>query len=105
MKYCNHCHLVTEENQCPCCASPLLPDAEDGDYCLLTEKDEMWAKLLMEVLENNRIPHTCLPVFGAGVIMKSGKTERYRIFVPYGSLACAKALYDETFPEDAASIS
>ena len=105
MKYCDHCHCVVEESPCPYCGKHLLRDAENGDYCLLTEKEEIWAKLFMEVLENNHIPYTSLPILGAGVVIHAGKTERYQIYVPYDSLLSAKELYTETFPEEAASIS
>lgn len=45
------------------------------DYGLLVEKEEMWARMLMQVLEDHQIPCVSLPVYGAGLVMKGGMAE------------------------------
>ena len=69
----------------------------DNGYVLLTEKEEMWAKMLMQVLEDNGMPCVALPVYGAGLSIKTGKRERLRIFVPSENLPQAKELEQELF--------
>lgn len=97
MKYCEHCHCVISQSICPDCGNSHLRDVENNDYCLIAEKEEMWAKLFMEILESNHIPYTSLPILGAGVVLKAGKTEWYRIYVPYEKLSAALNLWKETF--------
>ncbi len=64
----------------------------ETDYVLLTEKEEIWAKRLLQVLEDNDIPCTALPVYGAGVVMKTGMQERLKVYVPNASKSIAKDL-------------
>lgn len=63
----------------------------DG-YVLLIEKEEMWAKMLMQVLEDNHVPCAAIPVFGAGFSIKTGKMERLSVYVPEEHLQQAKEL-------------
>ena len=69
----------------------------NSGYVFLTEKEEMWAKLLMQVLEDHAIPHVALPVFGAGFTLKTGTQERLKIHVPATHFAQATALIEELF--------
>ena len=68
----------------------------DG-FELLVEKEEMWARMLMQVLEDNDVPCASLPVFGAGFAIKTGAKERVKVYVPAEKLPQAKALLDELF--------
>ncbi len=61
-------------------------------YVLLAEKEPMWAQMLMEVLEDNNIPCTSLPVYGAALVLKTGKQERLRVYVPSENLEQASEL-------------
>lgn len=72
----------------------------ETDYVLLAEKEEMWAKMLMQVLEDNNISCTALPVYGAGVVMKTGMQERMKVYVPSKSKASAENLMNELFAGD-----
>lgn len=69
-------------------------------YRLLTEKEEMWGRMLMEVLEDNGIPCAARPVLGAAVVIYSGARERLRIYVPDDRFDEAEALADQLFSED-----
>ena len=69
---------------------------KDG-YVLLLEKEEMWAKMLMQVLEDNNIPCTAIPVYGAGFSIKTGIQERLKVYVPVGNLPQATELVEELF--------
>ena len=73
---------------------------KDG-YTLLTEKEEMWAKMLMEVLQDEQIPCTALPVYGAGLVMRTMAQERLQVFVPAGELARASELEAALFSAEA----
>ena len=70
-------------------------------YVLLTEKEEMWAKMLMEVLSDNSIPCTSLPVHGIGLVMRTMAQEQLKVFVPAGDLARASELTEALFSENA----
>ena len=70
-------------------------------YVLLTEKDEMWARMLMEVLTDNGIPCTSLPVHGIGLVMRTMAQERLKVFVPAGLLDRASELTEALFSENA----
>ena len=71
-------------------------------YVLLTEKEEMWARMLMEVLEDNQIPCTAIPVHGAGFTIKTGTQERLKIYVPSRYLPQAAELLEALFPAEIA---
>ncbi len=69
----------------------------NNEYVLLTEKEEMWAKMLMQVLEDNNIQCTARPVYGAGFTIKTGNQERLKVYVPSESLLKATELLQELF--------
>lgn len=71
-----------------------------ASFVLLTEKEEIWAGMLLEVLRDNGIPCTSLPVQGAAFSMRTGTPERLRIFVPEDQLAPARKLAAELFPSE-----
>lgn len=68
----------------------------DG-YVLLAEKEEMWARMLTQVLEDNDVPCASLPVYGAGFALKTGAKERLKVYVPAEKLPQAMALLEELF--------
>ena len=69
---------------------------KDG-YAPLLEKEEMWAKMFIQVLEDNNIPFATVPVYGAGFSMRTGIQERLKVFVPAENLAQAAELAEELF--------
>ena len=68
----------------------------DG-YVLLVEKEEIWARVLIQVLENNDVPCVAFPVYGAGFTIKTGIQERWKVLVPSEYLTKATALLEELF--------
>ena len=70
-------------------------------YVLLIEKEEMWAKMLMEVLQDNGIPCVKQSVYGAGFVLKTGTFERFKVFVPKEYMEQASELVQELFSEEA----
>ena len=66
-------------------------------YVLLLEKEEMWAKMLMQVLEDNNVPCASIPVYGAGFSIKTGTQERLKVYVPADNLPQATELVEELF--------
>lgn len=66
---------------------------------LLMETEEIWAKMLMEVLEDNEIPHAAKPVYGAGLVIRTGMQERLEVYVPKDYFEQAKNLADALFSE------
>ncbi len=71
----------------------------ETEYILLAEKDEMWARMLMEVLQDNGINCAAKPVYGAAVTLKAGKQDRLQIYVPSDKLDEAKNPYAILFSE------
>ena len=74
----------------------------DGEFVQLTEKETMWAEMLLEVLRDHEIPYAQLPVLGAAFSMRTGTPERLRIYVPADRLDEARVLMAELFPADEA---
>ena len=71
-------------------------------YVLLVEQEEMWARMLMQVLEDNNIPCASLPVYGAGFAIKTGTQERLKVYVPSENLPQATELLQELFSAEIA---
>ena len=69
----------------------------EHDYVLLAEKEEMWVRMLLQVLEDNNIPCTALPVHGAGVVINTGIQERLKVYVPCTNKSAAEDLMNELF--------
>ena len=69
----------------------------EHNFHLLTEKEEMWAKMLMQVLEDNNVPCAAIPVYGAGFAIKTGTQERLKVYVSSEYLPQAMALAEELF--------
>lgn len=69
----------------------------DHNYVLLTEKEEMWAQMLLQVLEDHEVRCVSLPVYGAGLALKAGMQEKLRILVPAAQLSQATELMGELF--------
>lgn len=72
----------------------------DSDYVFLTEKEAMWAEMLMEALQKADIPAASVPVYGAGLVMRAGVQEWLRIYVPLVNKPQAEELLEELFPEN-----
>ena len=71
----------------------------ENNFEFLTEKEEMWAQMLIEVLEDNGIVSTAMPVYGYALALKTGRGEIYRIFVPSDKMELAKDLMQELFAQ------
>ena len=72
------------------------------EYVLLVEKEEMWARMLMEVLKDNGVACTSVPVHGAGFALKTGMQDSLRIFVPAEKLSQARELLEALFSAELA---
>ena len=69
----------------------------ENGFVFLVEKEEMWAQMLVQVLEDNGISPVTIPVYGAGLSLKSGMQEHLRIFVPQAAFPQASELLQELF--------
>ena len=72
----------------------------NNGYEFLVEKEAMWAEMLEQVLKDNDIPCVAIPVYGAGLALKAGLQERFKILVPNERMAEAEELLHELFPND-----
>ena len=70
---------------------------EEKHYQFLTEKEEIWARMLIEVLKDNEIPYASESVYGAALVLRGGAKERLRIYVPAEYMERASDLVDELF--------
>lgn len=73
-------------------------------FVQLTEKEAIWAEMLMEMLRNNGIPCISSPVYGAGLVVSAGVRERRKVFVPTEHFIMASDLLDAFFSENEAEI-
>lgn len=69
----------------------------NSGYEFLTQKEEMWARMLIEVLDDNGIPYTVRPTNGAGFSIKTGQQDFLNIYVPNEYLHKASELVEELF--------
>ena len=69
------------------------------NYEILIETEEMWAKMLLEVLQEHEIPCAAKSVYGAGLVIRTGLRERLTVYVPAEFYEQAKALSDALFAE------
>ena len=74
----------------------------DNGYELLIEKEEMWAKMLMEVLLDNGIPCAARSVYGAGLVIRAGVQERLKVYVPKELFEQASELVNVLFSDESA---
>lgn len=100
MRYCEHCHLLISGLQCPQCGNELLRSPDATDFCFIVEKEEMWARMFLEILKDNDIPSTNLSSVGAGMVIKAGVPNRIKVYVPYEKLDLAQELLRQAFPDD-----
>lgn len=69
----------------------------EHEYKFLIEKEEIWAKMLMDVLKDHKIPCTARPVYGAGLVIRAGMQERLKLYVPEELYSQAQDLAKELF--------
>ena len=69
-------------------------------YEMLVEKEEMFAQMVTQVLQDNEIPCAVLPVNGAGFVIKTGVQDRLQVYVPVERLKQARELLRELFPTE-----
>ena len=98
MMHCSSCLILFDGHRCPICGSKNVDLPQPRDYCLLTKKDQMWAGMLEDVLEQNRIPFTTQSHRMAGLSLRCPVSEEVRFYVPYGwyeqALEIEKALFE-----------
>ncbi len=96
--YCPHCNVLVNGSRCPVCGSRELCNPLPNDYCFLTEKAQIWADALRDVLSQNRIPFLTKNVLGAGLSAKIGPAlERILFYVPYAHYEAAQSLEQAFF--------
>lgn len=54
----------------------------ENNYEFLVEQEEIWAKMFTQILEDQGVPYTAMPVYGAGMVLRAGVQERFKIYVP-----------------------
>ena len=67
------------------------------NYEILIETEEIWAKMLLEVLQEHEIPCAAKSVYGAGLVIRTGLQEQLIVYVPADFYEQAKALSDALF--------
>ena len=72
----------------------------ENEYKLLIEKEQMWAKMLIEVLEDNGISCITRSVRGAGLFVKTGIQDLLQIYVLAEHYEKATDIVEELFSKD-----
>ena len=101
MLYCPYCRMLFDGDTCPDCSS-LGRTPAPGDFCLLTQQPGIFARMLLDVLEQNGIEAVSQATQGATGIFSNMNMEIYRIYVPLEHLQQAGELRDELFSPDSA---
>lgn len=69
------------------------------EFVQLTEKEAVWAEVLIEMLRNNGIPCISSPIYGAGLVVSAGVQERRKVCVPADCYQTASELLQAFFPD------
>lgn len=97
-RYCPNCHILIRAHRCPICDRKWLEPPLPEDYCLLGEKDAVWAGVLEDCFRQNGIPYLTQNTLGAGLTSKMGNLfERIKFYVRYDSFRKAQELEEELF--------
>ena len=105
-RYCPNCHLLVRDIRCPKCGQKWLEQAKPEDYCLVTEKDTVWAGVLEDTFRRNEIPFLKQSAMGAGLTAKAGSLlDTIRFYVRYSHYHQAVALCELLFSQQAEIIS
>lgn len=101
MNYCERCHVAVQGEQCPVCGRSKVRPVQGDDYCFLVEKEDMWAQLLQEILEDNGVHPISHDSMDVVWVMRGGELSRQCIYVPFRHLELARELMQAAFPEEA----
>lgn len=100
--YCEKCNAYFEQEACPYCGGTKSRAPHKDDPCFLTEREYIWARMLMDILKQNGIPYLEKSRLGAGVTARIGLAfESVQLYVPYSSLIDAQELVRELFAGNA----
>lgn len=104
MNYCEKCKLLTEKECCHICRNKSIREVDSDDFCLLTEREQMYGEMLRDALQGEEIDCVLIPC-GNGVRSQFGLSlGRYRIYVPYksyeSSLEILKSLFNTPTSDD-----
>lgn len=72
----------------------------DEEYELLIEKEEIWANMYVQLLEQNGIKCKVVPVNGIGLSMKTGVQDFFKIYVLSSNKEKAKHIIKKNFKEN-----
>lgn len=96
--YCPNCNILTDQFKCPVCGSQHTRAPMPDDYCLLSEKQTVWADSFSEILTQNGIPFVTKNLLGTGLAAKMGPAlERVRFYVPFSHYQNARELENAFF--------
>ncbi len=99
--YCENCCLLFDAAKCPECGRRGR-EVRDEDYCLLTEKQEMWAEMLADALRQNEIEALLRSVNGAALSLFTGPAGSFcQVFVPYRDMEKAAWVEESLFGPNA----
>ena len=97
-RYCPNCHVLVRASRCPYCDRKWLEPPLPEDYCLLGEKNAVWAGVLEDCFRQNGIPYLTQNTLGAGLTGKMGTMfETTKFYVRYGYLQKARELEEMLF--------
>lgn len=103
--YCERCLTLFDgpATACPSCGGKKLREAQNGDFCYLTEKNALWGPVLADVLRQNGIRFRQRSMLGAGLTSTIGVSmEQFKFYVPYEQIEEAREVLDSLFaPPDA----
>ncbi len=98
MLYCEQCGLLYDGEKCPSCKKRDGREPRNDDLCLLSERGQIEADMLEDVLRQNGIRCLKKSVGGAGLAMLTGLIlESFKIFVNYEDFGAAREIADAFF--------
>jgi len=98
MLYCERCCLLYDGEKCPQCKKHNGREPKDDDLCFLTERGQIEADMLTDVLDQNGVRSLTKGARGAGLAMYTGlMLESFRIYVNFSDYEKAREITEAFF--------
>ena len=101
MLYCPNCQTLYAEGRCPICGKARGRLPQEDDLCLLTEKKQIEADILEDVLRQNGVQCLKQSVSGVAIALYTGLyAETFRLLVPFPQWEAAQEIMNQFFSAD-----
>jgi len=98
MLYCQKCKaMIINDDRCRNCGYKKIREIRDNDPVYLATKNFIFAGMLEDILEKNKIPYMTKGGFRVAILGRTGMSGNTAFFVPYGAYQKSKELIKDYF--------